>query len=121
MVDEAAQLAELDRLQADYRKAVDEWVEAIRKEEALASVNHNVAEVDQVGGGVFREYPCARRSGRQRPPTRTPCAGNSIISEGLSPATPAGATGSPDISLLPRRHRKSLAARKTGRREHCPR
>ncbi len=56
MVDEAAQMAELDRLQADYRRAVDEWVDAIRKEEALASVNHNVAEVDQWEAAYFQEY-----------------------------------------------------------------
>jgi GTP1/Obg family GTP-binding protein len=37
---------ELDELQAIYRNAVDAWIAAIRKEEALASVNHTVAEVD---------------------------------------------------------------------------
>lgn len=36
----------LDTLQADYRKAVDEWVAAIRTEENLASVHHSVAELD---------------------------------------------------------------------------
>ncbi|RBP16459.1 hypothetical protein DFR50_105102 [Roseiarcus fermentans] len=39
--------AELDTLQADYKKAVDEWVTAIRAEEALASVHHSVAELDK--------------------------------------------------------------------------
>ena len=39
--------AELDRLQADYKKAVDDWVAAIRAEEALASVHHSVAELDR--------------------------------------------------------------------------
>jgi hypothetical protein len=38
--------AELDRLQAAYKAAVDSWVTAIRAEEALASVHHSVAEVD---------------------------------------------------------------------------
>ena len=38
--------AELDRLQNAYKAAVDSWVAAIRAEEALASVNHTVAEVD---------------------------------------------------------------------------
>ncbi len=38
--------AELDRLQSAYKAAVDTWVAAIRAEEALASVNHSVAEVD---------------------------------------------------------------------------
>ncbi len=39
--------AELDKLQADYKKAVDDWVTAIRAEEALASVHHSVAELDK--------------------------------------------------------------------------
>ncbi len=38
--------AELDRLQAAYKAAVDTWVTAIRAEEALASVHHTVAEID---------------------------------------------------------------------------
>ncbi|WP_027579311.1 hypothetical protein [Bradyrhizobium sp. Ai1a-2] len=38
---------ELDILQANYKNAVETWIAAIRKEEALASVNHSVAEVDQ--------------------------------------------------------------------------
>jgi hypothetical protein len=37
---------ELDYLQAAYKTAVEAWIAAIRKEEALASVNHTVAEVD---------------------------------------------------------------------------
>ena len=37
---------ELDELQAAYKNAVEAWIAAIRKEEALASVNHTVAEVD---------------------------------------------------------------------------
>jgi hypothetical protein len=37
---------ELDRLQNAYKAAVDSWVAAIRAEEALASVNHTVAQVD---------------------------------------------------------------------------
>ena len=39
--------AELDELQAAYQNLVEVWIAAIRKEEALASVNHDVAEVDQ--------------------------------------------------------------------------
>jgi hypothetical protein len=46
---------ELDRLQTDYKEAVDAWVTAIRQEEALASVNHSVAEVDQWEAAYFRE------------------------------------------------------------------
>jgi hypothetical protein len=47
---------ELDRLQADYKTAVDNWVTAIRAEEALASGNHNVAELDQWEAAHFREH-----------------------------------------------------------------
>ena len=38
---------ELDALQAAYKTAVEAWIAAIRKEEALASVNHTIAEVDK--------------------------------------------------------------------------
>jgi hypothetical protein len=39
--------AALDRLQSAYKAAVDAWITAIRAEEALASVHHSVAELDQ--------------------------------------------------------------------------
>ena len=38
---------ELDELQAAYKNSVEAWITAIRKEEALASVNHDVADVDK--------------------------------------------------------------------------
>ncbi|MDQ0395107.1 hypothetical protein [Labrys monachus] len=46
---------ELDQLQAAYKAAVEEWIAAIRQEEALASVNHSVAEVDEWEQAHFRE------------------------------------------------------------------
>jgi len=46
---------ELDQLQVVYKAAVEEWIAAIRQEEALASVNHSVAEVDQWEQAHFRE------------------------------------------------------------------
>jgi hypothetical protein len=46
---------ELDALQAAYKDAVEAWIVAIRKEEALASVNHDVAEVDQWEKAHFEE------------------------------------------------------------------
>jgi hypothetical protein len=49
------QEAELDRMQAAYKAAVDEWRAAIREEEDLASVNHSVAEVDRWESAHFRE------------------------------------------------------------------
>jgi hypothetical protein len=45
----------LDRLQGAYKAAVEEWIIAIRHEEALVSVNHSVADVDQWEGAHFKE------------------------------------------------------------------
>ena len=45
--------AELDRLQAAYKAAVDEWIAAIRHEESLASVDHSVAKVDEWEAAFF--------------------------------------------------------------------
>ena len=47
--------SELDQMQKAYIAAVEQWVEAIRQEEALASVNHTVAEVDQWENAHFKE------------------------------------------------------------------
>ncbi len=46
---------ELDELQASYKDVVEAWIAAIRKEEALASVNHDVAEVDAWEATHFEE------------------------------------------------------------------
>jgi hypothetical protein len=46
---------DLDRMQSAYKAAVEEWIAAIREEEALASVNHSVAEIDKWEGAHFRE------------------------------------------------------------------
>jgi hypothetical protein len=46
---------ELDQLQEIYKAAVEEWIAAIKKEEALAAVDHSVAEVDQWEQAHFRE------------------------------------------------------------------
>ena len=43
----ATEISELDQLQAEYKTAVDEWVAAIRNEEALASVaDHSITDID---------------------------------------------------------------------------
>jgi hypothetical protein len=47
---------ELDELQTNYRNAVEAWIAAIRKEEELASGNHEVAEVDQWEQAHFDEH-----------------------------------------------------------------
>jgi hypothetical protein len=46
---------ELDELQTSYKNAVEAWIEAIRKEEALVTVNHTVAEVDKWEQAHFEE------------------------------------------------------------------
>ena len=47
---------ELDGLQAAYKAAMEEWIVAIRKEEALVSVTpHSVAEIDKWEGAHFEE------------------------------------------------------------------
>jgi hypothetical protein len=46
---------ELDRLQSEYKAAVEEWIASIKREEDLASVAHDVAEVDQWEKASFDE------------------------------------------------------------------
>jgi hypothetical protein len=48
-------VTELDQMQAAYKAAVEEWIGAIRQEEALASVNHTIAELDQWEAAHFNE------------------------------------------------------------------
>lgn len=59
MTDQQAELTrehvELDELQAAYKAAVETWIAAIRKEEALASGDHSVAEVDEWEKAGFEE------------------------------------------------------------------
>jgi hypothetical protein len=49
------EISELDQMQAKYKAAVEEWVAAIRDEEALALVNHSVAEIDKWESAADRE------------------------------------------------------------------
>ena len=51
----AEDVAELDQLQGAYKSAVEEWIGAIRQEEALASANHSVEEIDQWEAAHFKE------------------------------------------------------------------
>jgi hypothetical protein len=47
--------SELDDMQNAYKAAVEEWIAAIKHEEALALVNHSVAEVDKWEEAHFEE------------------------------------------------------------------
>ena len=46
---------ELDRMQRAYKTAVEEWIAAIRREEALVSKNRSVAEIDKWEKAHFEE------------------------------------------------------------------
>jgi hypothetical protein len=48
-------IAALDQMQNAYKAALNEWIDAIKIEEALASVNHSVADADQWEAAHFRE------------------------------------------------------------------
>jgi hypothetical protein len=50
-----ADYSELDEKQGAYKTAVEEWIGAIREEEALASGEHSVDDIDQWEKAHFRE------------------------------------------------------------------
>jgi hypothetical protein len=45
----------LDQMQTAYTAAVEQWIDAIKQEEVLASVNHTIAEVDKWEKAHFKE------------------------------------------------------------------
>jgi hypothetical protein len=47
---------DLDQLRISYKAAVDEWVDAIRAEEALATPDHSVIAMEQWDAAHFREH-----------------------------------------------------------------
>jgi hypothetical protein len=51
----AVEVSDLNQMQAAYKEAVEQWIKAIREEEALASVDHSEAEIDAWEAADFRE------------------------------------------------------------------
>jgi len=47
---------DLDQLRVAYKKAVDEWIEAIRKEEELATPDHSMTAMEHWDEAHFREH-----------------------------------------------------------------
>ena len=47
---------DLDQLRLAYKKAVDEWVEAIRAEEALATHDHSMIAMEHWDAAHFTEH-----------------------------------------------------------------
>ena len=47
---------DLDQLRLAYKKAVDEWVDTIRAEEALATPDHSMTAVEHWDTAHFKEH-----------------------------------------------------------------
>ena len=58
----AIEVSDLDQLQTAYKTAVDQWISAIREEEALASADHSEAEVDTWEAAGFREEDARKKA-----------------------------------------------------------
>ena len=56
------EVSDLDQMQAAYKEAVDSWINAIREEEVLASVNHSEADIDAWEAADFREEDARERA-----------------------------------------------------------
>jgi len=54
--------AELDRLQKAYKAAVDEWVAAIREEEALATGDYSLPAWERWDHAAFREQDAQEKA-----------------------------------------------------------
>jgi hypothetical protein len=51
----------LDELRLSYKAAVDEWVDAIRAEEALATPDHSMMAMEQWDAAHFKEHDAHTR------------------------------------------------------------
>ena len=56
----------LDELQSIYKRAVDEWVEAIRAEEALATLDHSESAMEKWDTAGFNELEAQKRAKQAR-------------------------------------------------------
>jgi hypothetical protein len=58
----AIDISVLNEMQTRYKTAVEEWIAAIRQEEALASGNHSTAEIDTWEAAGFREEDARKKA-----------------------------------------------------------
>lgn len=58
--------ADLDQLRLAYKKAVDEWVEAIRLEEVLATPDHSMIAMENWDDAHFKEHDAHTRATEAR-------------------------------------------------------
>jgi hypothetical protein len=53
---------DLDLLRLAYKKAVDEWVGAIRAEEALATADHSMSALERWDDARFKEHDANQKA-----------------------------------------------------------
>lgn len=58
--------AELDQLRLEYKATVDEWVAAIRAEEALATADHSMTAMENWDETHFREQDAQEKATKAR-------------------------------------------------------
>jgi hypothetical protein len=56
----------LDQLHITYKKAVDEWVDAIRAEEALATLDHSMIAMEHWDAAHFKEQAAQTKATHAR-------------------------------------------------------
>jgi hypothetical protein len=57
---------DLDQLRLTYKKATDEWVDAIRAEEALATADHSMVAMEHWDTAHFAEHDAHTRATEAR-------------------------------------------------------
>lgn len=57
---------ELDQLRTIYKRAVDDWVNTIRDEEALATEDHSMVAMEKWDDAHFREQDAAAKATQAR-------------------------------------------------------
>ena len=57
---------DLDQLRLDYKKAVDEWVDTIRVEEALATPDHSMVAMEHWDDAHFKEHDAHEKATEAR-------------------------------------------------------
>jgi hypothetical protein len=58
--------ADLDQLRLAYKTATDEWVDAIRAEEALATADHSMVAMEHWDDAHFKEHDAHRKAAEAR-------------------------------------------------------
>ena len=58
--------SDLDRLRLQYKAAVDEWVAAIRAEEALATPDHSMTAMEKWDDAHFTEQDAQEKATKAR-------------------------------------------------------